>query len=423
MNPKIYEFISPDAATLFLKYITGLIDYGDVLRSSFKCIDPMNTGVISISNLQSAMASQDIEFTTSTLQSILDLSSQKRFDFSDFFHTLLGSPVGSLRDCLIELQQKATNNNQLSVAPQIAVERVASIFKDGASSSASLSSEDLFNSQPQVDGSDPSSRLVRTDENSFCKSEQLAPSLISGEKVLASFADVRWAITGESRLTSLKSGATFGTLLVTSYRLMLVSRRAIPAGKHRHSRYTTPAYFNLISVPLNSLLKTTSSTLIACSSSSKLQLPGFAVVTKDWRHVWIAFSSLQYRGSQTQQLDNVIQSINRLCFTRSSWDVFAFKHGARHAHAAPRGPKASPPGHARTDGWKYSNIVSDYQRMGLANDPEWQVSVYGLLSVFDLHFLLPGVQQQLLGCGRDLSNAPGGAQHLDPGGSASDRAV
>jgi hypothetical protein len=326
LNPKFFEFISDDAACIFYEYIMYLIDFGSDVREYFRILDARNTGEISLSAMQAGMASQDIEINNDELQKIMDLSTQKRFDFSDFFHTLLGVPVYSLRDCLLQLKYKA-----MGVSDKTKV------------------------------GDDVPSTSLDKSEDIFLKSLPCSLSFVAGEKVLFQVPHVRWLFSSDHshRAAANQRGSSFGTLVITNYRLILLRAWRISSGPHRHSRYYTPPFFNISTLPLNSIHKLSS---VATSNSlvgGYHQIPVILMNTKDGRTIKIFFINYQYRV--VQEVEQVVQIISNLCYTGSCWDIFAFKYAscAKYDNFE--------------DGWKYSDICRDYDRMGLLGDPEWQV--------------------------------------------------
>ena len=112
-GPIILRFPARELACDFQQYVEYIQDCGEVLRNAFDIIDRHGTGVITEDSLYIALSSQDIIFNEQDISDMLRLSAQKRFDFSDFFHVLLGTPVYSLFSCLSEWMRKAKKSMEI----------------------------------------------------------------------------------------------------------------------------------------------------------------------------------------------------------------------------------------------------------------------------------------------------------------------
>lgn len=305
IHPKIYAFANMDLAQLFLDILLTSIEYGNIMRSAFSFMAP-SRGTLSLEALQYGMVSQDIIVPISDLQCILDLCDGEGFDFVDFFNKLRGCHVEGLRDCLHILMTKAG----------------------------------LWDNSP------------------------LQPTLLGGEEIEKELTSVTWRIVASE--DSSEGQLRRGVLTVTNYRLCFAPLRN---STRRLSRYSTPSFFDLISVPLNSIHK-----LKVILSPGTVNRSVLVVRTKDLRCFRVSVVGLH---ASHETLTALKQHLETRCFSTSIKNLFCFKY---------------KPDFDSHDAWLLSSIQFDFQRLDLLSDPEWQLlpnTLGSMIPSYPSHFIVP----------------------------------
>jgi hypothetical protein len=305
IHPKIYAFANADYAKFFLDILLTSIEYGSVMRAAFSFMAP-SRGYLSLDALHFGMVSQDIIVPTRDLQCILDLCDGEGFDFVDFFNKLRGFHVEGLRDCLLILMTKAE----------------------------------------------------------LCDSSPLRPSLLGGEEVERELSSVTWRIVASE--DSSEGRLRRGVLTITNYRLCFAPLRY---STERLSRHHTPPFFDLISVPLNSILK-----VKVISSLGTVNRSVLVVRTKDLRFFRVSVvGDLEAHDT----LSELKQQLEAKCFAITTKNLFCFKY---------------KPDFDTRDAWLLSSIQFDFQRLGLLTDPEWRLlpNTFGsMIPSYPSHFIVP----------------------------------
>jgi hypothetical protein len=182
-------------------------------------------------------------------------------------------------------------------------------------------------------------------------------------------------------------------MVLTNYRIVFLPSRKTSTDEHYHCRYDTPPFFGLITVPLGAISK------ITAASSPKASI---YICAKDYRTIRVTFStpipstatssygssisggnsssgsqlspSLNSLSSSSSgssgfgRAEHLVQTLQRMVFYTTNPSIanrggglgrpFAYHYKAAFA----------------VDGWRYSNVLMDYERMGLTNCSEWKVS-------------------------------------------------
>jgi hypothetical protein len=275
LNAKVITLHNEEVTTEFLTSVMYLLDYGDIILSSFYYMVENKRGLLTISGLHSALQLYDMNasMTNKDLQQVLDLAdTHDQFDFLDYFKNLLGTPVSNHKDCLDTLLKKSL------------------IHSNG-----------------------PESRrdsLKCLDEN---LPFTLDTRLINGESVLDTAFFTRWLVasthdkdlfvrgctdaldsTGAfthsgsvSRCVHLSSSPGFlGHVLLTDYRVIFQNIHKSNVRKHAdYSRFNNPRFFDKMSVPLASIM----SIVLKPEPTSLLQKIHIKIRTKDHRKLRLIF--------------------------------------------------------------------------------------------------------------------------------------
>lgn len=354
-GPKIFRFAVRELAYQFQQYIEYIQDCGDVLRRAFNDIDRSRIGEINASSLAAAMSTQDIDFTDADLESMLRLSAQSRFDFSDFFHVLLGIPVYSLYTCLAEWIHKAQTSSQIHVPSEecdghdtLKSEQIKGLesdsvelrsdgmtnvhFGDKNAESSALSEVISFSDEPEakaVNSSSPVASSSRPNARRFMSAPsesdvaEITVGTVPGETVANVIPRVKWYIGAAGYGSSGLRGSqdvpsyhpfVFGSMTITNYRITLASAR-----KHATTscKYHVPPFFDLMSIPLNTVHK-----LTLITSSVSQQKCSIRIHTKDLRVVRVHFMK---PGHGLQYVEMLLHMLQRQCFSGVRAHLFAYR--------------------------------------------------------------------------------------------------
>lgn len=373
LNAKVITLQNEEVTTEFLASILYLLDYGDILLSSYYYMVENKRGVLTISGLHSALQLYDMNegLTNRDLQQVLDLSDvPDQFDFLDYFNNLLGTPVNNHRDCLQTLLKKSANNPL------------------GARESVKCLDEFL-----------PFSLDTR---------------LINGESVLDTAFFCRWLVSNVSDKDVFASGCTdvldsasnfthsgsvsrvvhasskpgfIGHVLLTDYRIMFQNIHKASSGQNANfSRYNAPRFFDKMSIPLASI----TSVVLKPEPTTLLQKICIKIRTKDHRKLRLIFLKT---GTTYDMVKLFYQKIVSLCFASRHIEraMFAFKYKELFiTHQA----------------WTWSDVMRDYTRLGLLKNPDWKVVDNSgdngdqVCETYPSYLVLPAAlsQQDLLNC-------------------------
>ena len=288
LHPKYFKFANADVSRSFVDMLLYIIEYGNTLRAAYNFMTPARQS-LSLEALHHGMISTDIETSMSSLQSILDLRDGEYFDYVDFFNLLRGGHAEGLRDCLFMLLVKAG----------------------------------IYDDSP------------------------LMPSLLGGESVVKTVPNVLWCIVAAAD-DGGEGFARGGVLTVTNYRLCF-SRPRYQA--QRYSKDYSPPFFDLISIPLNSIRKVK----VNGVASSVVQRSVLTVKLKDLRVFRVKFMQ---KLSCHEELVALKDDIEARCFAITTKELFCFQYRPTFDIG-------------RT--WRLSDIQFDYDRMGVLTDPEWRI--------------------------------------------------
>jgi hypothetical protein len=318
-QPLVFTFRNEPDSNQFLKFLLNLFFYSDTILSAFKelallapaaalsapLLAPtgiaVSTECITTDGLFAGFKAHHIEeVSQENVQSIFSLpspppssSASPKLDYINFFELLLDIPVYSTFDCLIGLLSRI-GLNDLSFTPY---------------------------QEP----------------------------LLLGEVIVKHIPHTRWLICqSDLDVNSPHSPndrvAWFGSLLFTNYRLIFYCRQR---RSFLHSKSPLPIFFNKISIPLNSIAKTT----ISNEPSSLTQHIRLNVITKDGKLIRLIFIK---DFSYTQAVVLHRQLLNGT-FLSSPQRMFCFHYQQTF----------------QANGWKFSNVRYDFERLGLLSDPEW----------------------------------------------------
>ena len=355
-GPKVFRFAGRELAYQFQQYVEYIQDCGDVLRQAYNQIDRGGSGAISTAALAWALSSQDIDVTDGVIDRMLQLSAQNRFDFSDFFHVLLGTPVYSLHSCLTEWIQKAYQVTEIVVPPEDSSDLQPSIIAPAVSCDSTMAEErggevPLCEERPGRDKlqdvisfsddevplppSPPSPLSSSSRERQAVPKTASAPgerevsveslSCLPGESAANIIPRVKWytgaACFGPSGLRGNQDippshPFMFGTMVVSNYRIALVSSRSRKAPT-MSSKHYVPPFFDLVTIPLNTVYK-----LLLIASSTSQQKCSIRVHTKDLRVVRVHFTK---PGHGQQYVEMLLHMLQRLCFSGVRAHLFAYR--------------------------------------------------------------------------------------------------
>lgn len=344
--PKVWQFADIEVANQFQLYLEYLIEFGTTIRTTFSKLISRGSNTVTLEILRAAMHGADLEFTEIELQNIFEFSNQKKFDFSEYFHCLLGTPVYSMRDCL-QLVLLNTRRRHLEKGPNI---QNKNLVVD--ESKLALSTEN------HVSG------VLHNPNDEFVNEDQ-GLKLLPGENSIRTVPFVRWLFGNEK---CLSSDSYFGTMTMTNYRIFL-SRKiytSINTNKSSHSRYPQVSFFNSISIPYNSVFKISSFS----QPNNKLSLN---IISKDGKSIKFFFVDYRFKASQTEEL---LVFLTSRCFGGDIRHIFAYKYCPIF----------------KNDGWTFADIRMDYKRMGVLGDSEWQIfdnSDWNLVETYPQHFAIP----------------------------------
>jgi hypothetical protein len=177
--------------------------------------------------------------------------------------------------------------------------------------------------------------------------------LLAGEVIVKHVPYLRWFISSNDLDVNSNSPDShdrvtwFGSLIFTNYRIILYSQQK---NTLLSSKFPLPKFFNKLSIPLNSIAKV----LISSEPVSLTQRIRFHLLTKDSK----LFRLTLIKGfTYTQAMVLYHQLLNGI-FIVSTQRMFCFQY---------QGGAST----TRVNGWQYSDIRYDYQRMGLLTDSEW----------------------------------------------------
>ena len=343
LNAKVITLVNEEVTTEFLGSIMYLLDYGDIVLSSFYYMVESRRGILTISGLHSAMQLFDMNdgLTNRDLQQILDLAdTPNQFDFLDYYKNLFGTPVNNHRDCLNTLLQKSI---------------IHSSKPDGAQESLEYIDENL-----------PFSLDTR---------------LINGESVLDTAFFTRWLVSNVHDKDLFPSGCTdsldsasnfshsgsisrnvhlsskpgfLGHVLLTDFRIIFQNIHKSSTQKNsRYSRYSNPPFFDKMSLPLASI----ASVVLKPEPTSLMQKIHIKIRTKDNRKLRIIFLK---SGTTYDMVKLFYQKIVSLCFSSRNIErnMFAFKYKELFENFQT---------------WTWSDVLRDYMRLGLVKNPEWKI--------------------------------------------------
>jgi hypothetical protein len=343
LNAKVITLANEAVTTEFLASVMYLLDYGDIVLSSFYYMVQNKRGVLTIAGLQSALQLYDMNegLLNRDLEQVLDLAEEPgNFDFLDYFNNLIGTPVNNHRDCLYTLLKK-------------------SLIK----AENPLSKRD---SMKCIDENLPFSLDTR---------------LILGESVLDTAFFSRWLVANThdkdvfttgctdaldsasnfnhsgsiSRCVHLSSKPGFiGHILLTDYRIIFQNIHKASVRKNANfTRYNIPRFFDKMSVPLASI----TSVVLKPEPTSLLQKIYIKIRTKDHRKLRLIFLK---NGTTYDMAKMFYQKIVSLCFASRNIErsMFAYKYKELFRE---------------TQTWSWSDVLRDYARLGLVKNPEWKI--------------------------------------------------
>lgn len=344
LRPRRYRFPTSADATRFLSSIEYLKEYGACLRGAFDHADRSQQGVITSVSLSGALRSLDLPTEPTVLSrmltcnnteeqidsgntpavdstvenSINNTSSKYAVDYQSFCAILFGVSVLSTRECFEVWLHKAITKPAVAV-PASHTETAVAPSTHGAS--------------PR-DGMSP-----RLTEDVL---------LIEGEHRVHVINNVRWVIGRGRHYAS----STLGSLNVTNYRVIISSATFKHISLDHQSRFALPAFFHTINIPLNLIAK------IAIVSSHHHQQPKrcFDLHLKDQRCVRIFLLTLD---ATEAAIEGLTHFLHKVCFSGARTQLFAYKFGRRYD----------------IDGWKFSDIRRDYERLGLTKNSDFQVCI------------------------------------------------
>lgn len=320
---KRLHFETIEMAKRFQEYIEYRNDYGNCVRSAFNSVDVKSSGYITAVTLQAALNSEDLQPSDQDILNMLKVATKddgEKVTFLDFFHVFLGTPVYTIRGCLQEWLQRARFQHQ-----------DGSIKRRPESTTVSL-----------LTGSG-----IR---------------LLQGENIGAIELNLRWMI-GTGRGLQEASTSTAGAMLVTNFRVCLISNRCIfnestAVQRAIHSRHDRPFCFDVLQVPLNTLHRVYLVGVGIGQSRRELM-----IATKDLRTIRISFPISEHSLSRE---DGICQMLQQAAFPGNKNALFAFVYGAAFV---------PPPSHETIDFWAPADMMAEYTRQGITALPrQWAVS-------------------------------------------------
>lgn len=320
---KKLHFETPEAANKFQEYVEYRNDYGACVRAAFCAVDAKATGFITPVTLRAALVSEDLQPTDADVSTMIALATTDeslRVNFLDFFHVFLGTPVYTIRGCLQEWLQRARYQEEGGAARR------------------------------------------RPDSTAMSLLSGSGIRLLAGECIDSVELNLRWMI-GTGRGQQESSTSTAGTMMLTNYRVCLISNRCLfnesaSAVRTVHSRHDRPFCFDVLQVPLNTISRCYLAGVGIGQYRRELML-----ATKDLRTIRISFPLSEHSLARE---DSIHQMIQRAAFPGTKQQLFAFRYGQSFV------PVVSS--HAPPDYWTAADMRAEYRRQGLTDLPEqWTV--------------------------------------------------
>jgi hypothetical protein len=309
---KKYRFDKEDDAALFKKYIQFYKEFGQLIRAAFGLVDRMGSRVITPPMLEAGLKTLDISATNDLIDGMLKVNGGDGsiFDYHAFFHLFMESEVSSIRECFLEWIQQ---------------------------SQSPISSEET--------------QTTSSSTNSF----ETMPGEIKNNVA----EKVRW-MTISGKCTGLMPSYR-GTLFVTNYRVVLFSSRIYEnkESENYQSRYDVPSFFNVITIPLNTIYRI------------QISQPRHAIliICKDYRHVRITLSHANDQAISAKAA-GLVQIIERVAFKSSH------APGSKSSIESPPGSNTFAFAYLRryrSEGWNICDIRKEYIRQGLVGEGKWKV--------------------------------------------------
>lgn len=321
---KRLHFETVEQATRFQEYVEYRNDYGACVRAAFNKVDMKSTGAISRGTLQAALVAEDLQPTDEDISNMFVVATTEDkgvVNFLQFFHVFLGTPVYTIRSCLQEWLQRARYQH-----------------RDG-------------------------SVKRRPDSTAFSLLSGSGVRLVQGEVISSVELNLRWMI-GAGRGHQEASTSTAGALLLTNYRICLISNKCLfsettDGQRSVHSRHDRPFVFDVLQIPLNTLQKVYLVGVGIGQYRRELML-----ATKDLRLIRLAFPLSEHSLSKEEGLNQLIQ---KMAFPGNKSDLFAFHYGSSCV-SPPSSPSPSTPT------WQPSDMRAEYARQGLTTlSSQWKV--------------------------------------------------
>lgn len=242
---KKISFDKEGLADKFYTYMQFINEQGRAIAKAFNQIDYTKTGRISRTDLEKALVKADLRVDEDTITKMLKFGATgyEFVDYYNFFHLFMHSFVSSLRECLQEWLGQTAAGDDDSTGP-FSSQRLTSMI-----------------------------RLIPGEVITFMPPER-----------------VHWSVAGGTPSSSPAQHATNaltfpGRLCATNYRVIFLSARRPAAAAQQlvHSRYSVPATFAAVSIPLGQIFK-----LMAGPPSHSLYLFG-----KDYRVIRVTLAGAE----------------------------------------------------------------------------------------------------------------------------------
>jgi hypothetical protein len=392
LNPKVFKFPVKSEARMFVAYVKSIVDYGQVIWDSFDELDFSKSGQITAVDLRESFLANDVPVDGEAIERIMALApaATGRFEFTDFVDALADRCVYSLRDCLLELmfnveetsertmrctvgtgqQFSATPNTPntpntpttpTAVASTAAAPTAATATAVAVAIASVAGSDDR---KPSADSHVSTVSDANVDANaviSFEETEGTSPApsappasqadepprMMPGEVVFINVSCVRWVLCGDER-SPTRSG--LGHMAITNYRIILTpSRRGLTS--HKDSRHYRPPFFDYFTIPLQCVLRVS----LSPRPQTILQNAMLEIHTKDSRV--LKLTSLKTNYDTFPALEEMYSALRKSSNVDKITRLFCFRYEAVFP----------------MDGWLYSDVRLDYNRMELTEDPDWQL--------------------------------------------------
>mmetsp|Transcript_1686 Transcript_1686/g.3145 ORF Transcript_1686/g.3145 Transcript_1686/m.3145 type:complete len:1001 (-) Transcript_1686:1399-4401(-) len=343
LNAKVITLQTEQETTEFLGAVMYLINYGDILLSSYYYMVENKRGLMTDSGLHSALQLYDMNsgLTNRDLQQILDMSDvPDQFDFFDYFKNLLGTPVSNHRDCLHTLLKKSL----AKIHPSLAYGDNAQCLDEYEPFTLDTK---LIDGESVVDTAFFCRWLVSNCADRDIFSPGCTEMLDSASNFTHSGS------VGRCVHASSKPGF-IGHVLLTDYRIMFLNIHTASTRENAHfTRYDTSSFFDKMSIPLASI----ASVVLKAEPTTLLQKIYLKIKTKDHRKLRLIFLK---SGTTYDMVKLFYQKIVSLCFASRNVErsMFAFKYNKIFM---------------KYPTWSWSDILRDYTRLGFVNDPEWKI--------------------------------------------------